>query len=62
MLEELLQELRRPEHAGGCGDSGRLDKAGQLASKTYQLRLTLFADEAQVARTLAEVQQLVAGL
>jgi hypothetical protein len=62
VLEEVLAELRRPAHLGGCGDSGRLDKAGQLASKTYQLRLTLFSDEQQVARTLAEVQQLIAEL
>lgn len=62
VLQHLLEQLQQPAHAGGCGDSGRLDKDGQRASKTYQLKLVMYNDEARVQATLKEVQQILQQL
>lgn len=61
VLQELLAELDKPVHEGGCGDSGRLDKAAQAALKRYVPSLQLFADEQRLAQTLAWVDAAVAA-
>lgn len=61
VLPELLAELDKPAHEGGCGDSGRLDKQAQAALKRYVPSLQLFNDEQRVAQTLAWVDAAVAA-
>lgn len=60
VLQELLAELDKTQHEGGCGDSGRLDKETQRALKQYVPTLKLFCDDARVERTLEWVRQSVA--
>jgi tRNA dimethylallyltransferase len=62
ILSELLAELKKPQHEGGCGDSGRLDKATQKALKQYVASLKLFNDDARCESTLQWVRQAVRQL
>jgi hypothetical protein len=61
VLEEVLSELDKPQHQGGCGDSGRFDKAAQNALKRYVPRLKLYSDPDRVAATLKWVQEAAAA-
>lgn len=61
VLEEVLSELDRPQHQGGCGDSGRFDKAAQMALKRYVPRLKLYSDPDRVASTLKWVEEVTAA-
>eukprot|EP00878_Enallax_costatus_P043996 GHUV01052132.1.p1 GENE.GHUV01052132.1~~GHUV01052132.1.p1 ORF type:complete len:379 (+),score=154.70 GHUV01052132.1:476-1612(+) len=58
---ELLSQLNRPQHEGGCGDSGRLDKELQQALKRYVPNLKIFNDDAKCLEVLAWVSQTVAS-
>jgi tRNA dimethylallyltransferase len=58
-LSELLAELDKPQHEGGCGDSGRLDKATQKALKQYVASLKFYSDDAKCEETLQWVKQAV---
>lgn len=60
VLDELLAELGKEAHEGGCGDSGRLDKAAQQALKRYVPTLQLLADDARAAEVLEWVAAAVA--
>jgi hypothetical protein len=51
----------RPRPAGGCGDSGRLDKDEARAMREYVQPVVLFRDAALVERTLEEVRRLLDG-
>ncbi|WIA19790.1 hypothetical protein OEZ85_005701 [Tetradesmus obliquus] len=57
VLSELLAELAKPQHEGGCGDSGRLDKATQKALQQYVPSLKLFSNEGRCEEALAWVRQ-----
>jgi tRNA dimethylallyltransferase len=59
VLSELLAELNKPQHEGGCGDSGRLDKTTQKALKQYVASLRLYNDDARCEDTLQWVRQAV---
>jgi tRNA dimethylallyltransferase len=59
VLDELLAELANPQHEGGCGDSGRLDKATQKALKQYNPSLKLYNDDGRCEGTLQWVREAV---
>jgi tRNA dimethylallyltransferase len=59
VLSGLLAELEKPQHEGGCGDSGRLDKATQKALKQYVASLKLYNDDARCEETLQWVREAV---
>lgn len=61
MLHEVLSELERPQHEGGCGDSGRFDKATQAALKRYVPKLKLFSDAQRVSAVLDWVAEAAAA-
>jgi hypothetical protein len=56
-LPTALQPIRPV--AGGCGDSGRLDKEESRALREYQQPVVLFRDDALAERVLGEVRRLV---
>jgi hypothetical protein len=60
VLQEVLSELERPQHEGGCGDSGRFDKATQAALKRYVPKLKLFSDADRVSAVLHWVAEAAA--
>lgn len=60
-MQEVLTELDRPHHQGGCGDSGRFDKATLSALKRYVPTLKLFDDPQRVAATLDWVAEVAAA-
>jgi hypothetical protein len=59
VLTELLFELDKPQHEGGCGDSGRLDKATQKALKQYVPSLKLYNDDSECEEVLQWVREAV---
>lgn len=61
VLQEVLSELERPQHQGGCGDSGRFDKATQAALKRYVPKLQLFSDAGRVSAALDWVAEAAAA-
>jgi tRNA dimethylallyltransferase len=61
VLQEVLRELDKPQHEGGCGNSGRLDKATAAALKRYVPTLKLYSDEGRVNETLAWVAAAAAA-
>ena len=61
VLIELLDCLDAPQHIGGCGDSGRLDKESLSALKRYVPRLQLYggsdaSSDARISSTLEWVK------
>lgn len=61
VLQEVLSQLEQPQHQGGCGDSGRFDKATQAALKRYVPKLKLFSDAGRVAAVLDWVAEAAAA-
>jgi hypothetical protein len=57
----LLAELDKSHHEGGCGDSGRFDKATQNALKHYVPALKIFNDPEKVAAVLDCVAEAAAA-
>ncbi|GLI64936.1 hypothetical protein VaNZ11_008337, partial [Volvox africanus] len=54
VVAEILREVAKPRHEGGCGDSGRLSKEEQKAVMRYKPQLKLLTDaNAKAAATLA---------
>ncbi|KAI8466279.1 MAG: IPP transferase-domain-containing protein [Monoraphidium minutum] len=60
-LGEILAELEKPQHEGGCGDSGRLDKEAFREMREYVQPIVLFKDPDVVSKALEEVRQLLGG-
>eukprot|EP00879_Flechtneria_rotunda_P024197 GHRR01025645.1.p1 GENE.GHRR01025645.1~~GHRR01025645.1.p1 ORF type:complete len:151 (+),score=47.43 GHRR01025645.1:594-1046(+) len=58
-LQTVLTELDKPQHEGGCGDSGRLDKEVVKSLKRYMPTLKLFSKEQRVAKVLEWVRETV---
>jgi hypothetical protein len=61
VLQEVLAELDKPFHEGGCGDSGRFDKATHNALKRYVPALRIFNDAGKVAAVLNWVAEATAA-
>lgn len=61
VLQEIETELAKPQHEGGCGDSGRLDKGLQKALKRYVPTLKIFNSDDKVSEVLGWVNEAVAS-
>jgi len=61
VVSHILREIERPQHEGGCGDSGRLDKDEARLMREYQQPIVLFRDGALVERVLGEVAAAAGG-
>jgi len=61
VLQEVLAGLEKPQHEGGCGDSGRFDKQTLAALKRYVPSLKLYNDPDRVAAVLDWVAAAVAA-
>lgn len=61
VLQEVLSELDKPQHEGGCGDSGRFAKQTLAALKRYVPSLKLFNDTGRSKAVLKWVADVAAA-